>query len=246
MEKTQLMLRRVFQAIIVFIFLFWCASCNTYERGEKYATLLQTRSGYTSVSYSNLKNVYIAYDGKQSFLIDKKGHPLSSEKFDEIEAYEYAFPYARVMRDKKYGVVDARGKLIVPVQYDQVGELFSDMRGMYVLQNGKYHFFDRHGTLSETAYDSVCCFYYDCWENYFAAKRDGKWEIVFGDGTKMFNESWKTLSIELGAFRDNRLLLMGDGMMELFSKEGKKLDIPKMLQENYCNQKEFWWKPCKK
>src|SRR4051812_6367475 len=78
----------------------------------------------------------------------------------------------------KYGMVDATGKLAVPIVYDKLGRRFSDNL-LLVSQNGKWGFVNKSGqTIVPLTYEDAQSFT----EERAAVKVNGKWGFIDPNG----------------------------------------------------------------
>lgn len=77
-------------------------------------------------------------------LMNKSGDILIEPKYDVLEILDNPM-YARVSLDRRYGVIDLGGKVIVPLEYDYVGRMSEDV--IIVTRDGLYGCYDKYGQL---------------------------------------------------------------------------------------------------
>lgn len=75
-------------------------------------------------------------------VIDRWGEMVISPKYDHLEYLDNP-NYFKASINKEYGVIDATGRIIVPVENDYVGRMCEDI--IIVKRDGLYGCFDAHG-----------------------------------------------------------------------------------------------------
>ena len=122
--------------------------------------------------------VRVKKDGKYSYYNPEAKGYVTSEKFDEANAYQNG--YASVKNTGQTGMLDINGKLIIPCQYDKV--VYDKLQNKIVfriLKNGKEGMLDAAGTvLIPCEYDQLI----PALPNYIKAKKDGKYGILRTSG----------------------------------------------------------------
>lgn len=94
---------------------------------------------------------WVQNEKNQYFFIDKQGNPLFNQDFDYV--FNFEGNLAPVKLNKKYGLIDINGKLVVPYQYD---ELLTYGHGLFSFsKNEKCYVLDDSGKeiLKDLPYD---------------------------------------------------------------------------------------------
>ena len=117
--------------------------------------------------------------GRVTFL-DLKGKERCGF-YDEVSGFFDG--YSMVVRDGKYGIINERGKVILPIEYDNSGYrsmeyIFSENVAM-VEKNGKYGFIDKRGKIVvPIIYESA----QHCTEGLIPVQKQGLWGFVDKNG----------------------------------------------------------------
>jgi hypothetical protein len=148
------------------------------------------------------------HNGKTGFLRGDPARDDDPREFFVIASYDYADRFnegcAVVMRDGKWGMIDKRAKLIVPMQFDGVLRMQDGFAG--VVKDGKAGFVNRSGKLAiPLQYQRVRSFH------------DGLAAVQFPDDTwgyvnKAGKVAWRDRSggvVELGDFHEGYAKVQG-------------------------------------
>lgn len=96
-----------------------------------YFTTYNYSDGYIIFKRSNKKGI-----------MDSTGKEVFYDLYDDFSS-GFLEDRAWVKKDGKYGFIDKQGKLVIPIQYDNIGGFAEGMAR--VQQNGKYGFLDKNG-----------------------------------------------------------------------------------------------------
>ncbi|CCQ68517.1 hypothetical protein CWATWH0402_1037 [Crocosphaera watsonii WH 0402] len=161
-------------------------------------------------------------------LIDKRGEWIAGFHFDNFsEFYGFKEGLALVAREgkyeTKYGFISARGKLIIPCEFDSANEISEGFAS--VKKDGKWGFIDKVGrVLKEPQFDGVG----DFSEGLAPVKKDGKWGYIDRKGYEVI---WYQFD-DNGYFSEGLAKVHKNGKWGYIDKTGK-LVIPYQFDEAY-------------
>lgn len=118
------------------------------------------------------------------FFIDKNGKPLTSGRYIHIHDFEgtTAVVTEGKKHERKMGIIDAKGILIVPVEYDTIGPLSEGLR--MVKQDSLYGFMNEKGkTKLEMKYDGANSFL----NGYASVSINHQWGYIDKKGKMVLN-----------------------------------------------------------
>jgi hypothetical protein len=112
--------------------------------------------------------IYLFHDGIATAVLKKKGGVISDKNevvlpfiYDETSYTYNDVDLLRVIKDSKYGFVDKKGKIIVPVEYEHADEDFY-IGLSRAKKNGKWGYIDKSGkVIIPFEYDETTVFYSD-------------------------------------------------------------------------------------
>lgn len=139
--------------------------------GDKYENVISTK--YDTVEYAqSIGEFIVSISGKYGMMAPGEQHPTIASDYDSIQLLDAEEKLYIVELDKRFGVVNAKGEVIIPTEYDQIGlsniEAYKNqgIRSKYlimdscipVMRDGKYGLFSKEGyTLAKTNYTSIGC-----------------------------------------------------------------------------------------
>ncbi len=127
-------------------------------------------------------------------LVDSNGNTLVSPQYDEISPsnlFREHVKWLTVQKKDKYGLIDERGKLILPLNYEAI-ENYADSF-FYVRQNGKVSLLDRQlKTLLPFTYEHID---YETFiqKNKASVKLNGKWGYIDNNGREILAVKYDNL-----------------------------------------------------
>lgn len=134
---------------------------------------------YNEIQYYS-EGLYVVRAGNQITFLDQKGH----EQFGMYEEVSGFFDgYSMVKRDGKFGIINRKGKTILPIEYDNSGwrameYIFSENLAM-VEKNGHYGFVNKRGeVVIPLIYESA----QHCTEGLIPVQKDGMWGFIDKEG----------------------------------------------------------------
>lgn len=134
---------------------------------------------YSEIQYYS-EGLYVVRTGNQVTFLDLKGH----EQFGMFEEVSGFFEgYSMVKRDGKYGIINRKGKTILPIEYDNSGwrsmeYIFSENLAM-VEKNERYGFVNKRGEIVvPLIYESA----QHCTEGLIPVQKDGMWGFIDKEG----------------------------------------------------------------
>ncbi|WP_201512032.1 WG repeat-containing protein [Psychrobacter alimentarius] len=80
-------------------------------------------SGYKNIQCADKTQLFLAYDDdyRPQALLNKQGKVIRSLKaFEKVEAWLYSDGFIPVLKNDKVGYINAQGKLVVPIIYDNL------------------------------------------------------------------------------------------------------------------------------
>lgn len=87
----------------------------------------------------------VEYDGKQYF-IDKNGHPLAKDLFEEVQNFSEGFAVVKLC-DRKYNFIDKYGKLIGKRWFKDAKNFTKDGLALVQTEDGRYNYVKTNGEL---------------------------------------------------------------------------------------------------
>ncbi len=128
---------------------------------------------YDTVEYiQSINEFIISSEGNFGMIAPGNEQPTVELKYNNIELLDAKKELYIIENNKKYGVVNAKGKTIVPIEYDQIGipnaSLYKDqeIKSRYliadkcipVMSNGLYGLYDVDGNIiARPSYSSIGC-----------------------------------------------------------------------------------------
>lgn len=137
---------------------------------------------YRQISYNERNEVYLVRDKEyKRGLLNKKFKNTVPFEYDMIKESKDSNLFL-VLKDKKYGFVNAKGKVVVPMIYDRA-DVFSE--GLAPVQkDGKWGFINEKGkVIVPMVYDGANVFS----EGLAPVKKDEKWGFVNDKGEVVIN-----------------------------------------------------------
>lgn len=137
---------------------------------------------YKDIQYYSEGLYTVLVDNRYTFL-DQKGDELFG-MFEEVSGFFEG--YSMVKRDGKYGIINRKGKVILPIEYDNSGwrsmeYIFSENLAM-VEKNEKYGFVNKSGEIViPIIYESA----QHCTEGLIPVQKDGVWGFIDKDGNEV-------------------------------------------------------------
>lgn len=131
--------------------------------------------------------------GCQSPTTDKKINdvpPIPSESwkanYDWVEPI-YGNSAVKVRKNHKFGLVDHNGKVLIPVEYEDIESGVSlNLYWLWAKKDGKYGYLDEYGAVAiPFIYDGAKVFYQGKWlsPTLCLVKKSGKWGYINTEGT---------------------------------------------------------------
>lgn len=120
--------------------------------------------------------------------MDRAGHVVIKPEWDEVLGWHKGLGLVCRERERKCGLIDKTGKLVVPLQWEQV-HLFSE--GLTaVKQNGKWGFIDEKGNYAiEPQWEDAAEFH----KGLAAVERNGKWGAIDKTGKVVIELRWEVV-----------------------------------------------------
>lgn len=137
---------------------------------------------YNEIQFYN-EGFYTARIGNQYTYLDKKGHECFG-MYEELSGFFDG--YSMVKKDGKYGIINKKGKIILPIEYDNSGwrtmeYIFSENLAM-VEKDGKYGFVNKRGKIViPLIYESA----QHCTEGLIAVEKNGVWGYIDKEGNEV-------------------------------------------------------------
>lgn len=100
--------------------------------------------GLSMVYFNTSGNMIITEKGGKFGFLSTKKERIWNEIFDALEPLEIA-PLTYVSRNDKWGVIDANGKIIVPVEFDSYNSFFEDVDFFAMERNGERFLYNKLG-----------------------------------------------------------------------------------------------------
>lgn len=131
---------------------------------------------------------------------NKKGKEITSSQYTCIEPFVNSSKLFKVMENDKWGIIDAKSSIVVPLIYDEIGDLFKDY--VIIKQNGYFGVINLQGEfIIPNEYDKIdrtChsrnCFYIGPHSEYFAVLKNKKWEYIIANNENRNNTRYDWVS----------------------------------------------------
>ncbi|MBR2744212.1 MAG: WG repeat-containing protein [Clostridia bacterium] len=119
-------------------------------------------------------------------------------QYEDIKVATNDFNYFIVKQSSKYGVIDNEGKIVIPIQFDEIGvkeESYSDLTCKYILNN-----------------------------KYVPVKSNGMWGLYSIDGNKLIEPQYADIGCNLAQSGDSTVIVPGlkddiTGVVFLYNRE---------------------------
>ena len=197
---------------------------------------------YRSIAPNYFKNdsitigTLILKDDNGKFgVTDYNGIPLIPMTYDSIDKFEEVNgrSYAIVSRDEKYGVIDSKNRVVLPIENDFI---YSDrwMEYLIVEKQGSFGLYTKGGKeVLLPQYDYLRPCYYDK-NNRFIAGQQGKLGLITKEGKTIIPIEYDYISnwVEYGP---NEHFVVKDGKHGLIDRDGKTTVPPEYDQIIYNN-----------
>ncbi len=171
---------------------------------------------------------HLAYakQGNKEFFITYKNLKLEGY-YDEARIF--SFGLAGVRKGKKWGFIDEKGKLVIPIIYDNV-DYFTQNNLSAVVKNGKSGFIDKSGKeIIPIIYDSARSEQID---NIVILKKNKKWRFFNNQGKQLsdfiYNEVFRTDHYDFSKdifnrdqstyFKNGAVLVLKDNLYEFLNE----------------------------
>lgn len=158
---------------------------------------------------------------------DKWGYVSRNEYIDIVipAIYDVAYPfkgeYACVKIDHKWGYIDKRGDMVVPVVYDWISSFDEDGIAVAKFNNGwdsKWGFIDiKRNLRSAFIYDNVWSFY----DGLASVKLNGKWGFIDKD----FNLVIPSIYDHVCGFENGFAKVEINGKEKVINKNGNEVEV---------------------
>ncbi|GEM_PF-2689239 len=177
-------------------------------------------------------------------VLDKYGNTVVAFKYDE-SIYINPAGIGRVQENKKFGIVNSNGKLIVPTNYDHIPSyLYSSDNITHAQKDGKW------GYINITKGKTIIPFDYDEANSYneglFPVKKNGKWGYVDADNKViipfMYYDCGMFHGGEAKVYTSQKTLL-GGGDYIFINKKNEKLGPGNwsfLYHKGSYNTTQFW------
>jgi len=119
-------------------------------KGEKWAVIsnaFKEVSGFIfeEVSYFNNEGFALAKTNDQWVLVDVNGNIVKYLPFEEVNTFNEDEVYKKAGYNKKYGFVDRNYNVIIPFEYEDVGDEIDNMNDVFpVKKNGKWGYVNKY------------------------------------------------------------------------------------------------------
>lgn len=182
---------------------------------------------YQALKYLPEQHLFVGDAVGKSCLIDREGEIIVEADRDFDKIYPPSNGLFKVVRNNKYGYIDADGYLTIPLKY-QAADDFADNGLAYVTYpSGKGGYINKAGTLViEPRYDSGSSFRFGL----AAVSEDGEYIYINRRGQKVINAAFKYASgfAECGlaktvSFDERHGLVRPDSTIPLSLKKGCEL-----------------------
>lgn len=168
---------------------------GTFIASCKYSDIDFNEATSTLSTITNIdKNAGILYLNLANQSVDKN---VTSE-YQELKEATNEFDYFLVKQSDKYGIINADGKTVVPVIFDEIGvkeEDYSDLTCKYILEN-----------------------------KYVPVKLNGKWGLYSIDGKKLIEPQYEEVGCNLAQSGDSVVIIPNvkegvNGIVFLYNRE---------------------------
>lgn len=182
---------------------------------------------YKSLKYLPEQQLFVGDATGKSCLINRDGEVIVEAERDVDKIYPSSNGLFKVMKDHRYGYIDADGRLVIPLKY-QTADAFADNGLAYVTYpSGKGGYINKEGSLViQARYDSGSSFKFGL----AAVSENGEYIYINRKGQKVFNATFKYASgfAECGlaktvSFDDVHGLVRPDSTIPLTLKKGCEL-----------------------
>ncbi|TRX68367.1 WG repeat-containing protein [Flammeovirga kamogawensis] len=191
----------------------WYSSDNKDSIFINYPTW-KSISYYQSLTLAEKHTIYpIIQDGKVSFMNNKGEVVLNDEFLKAKKIYNcngVQTPYIEAEKESGYGVIDRKGKVLIPFEYESISFLPEGLA--VVKKQGKYGIY----ALNEEQW--IPCMYDQIMQisnRLFGVRIKNRWGIISADGVQKFPvEAGQLIKIA-----ENTLLIMKKGRWNYFSED---------------------------
>ncbi len=170
-------------------------------------------------------------DGERKYtIINKSGKEIVKlgeyDSIDEIDGINYF----KVEKDNVYGIIDDKGKIILPIEYEKIS-VFDDVFIFEVRKDGKYYLLSQNGnTIYESEQTSTITSYYKRFdENYDYLVKIGEKYYNAKTGEQVFSDR-NSINFEYNVLYENKKISLYDKNLKL------KTEIP---DQNVINMKVY-------
>lgn len=163
--------------------------------------------------------------------VDHDGHQV----FDAT--YDYAYPfqngYAVVKRDERYGIIDRRGSVVVPIRHESVTGV--DPNGLFAVFDPavqKFAMFNTRGRqITPYLYDAISGY----GDGYYLFQRDGRYGYFNVHGHERFG-----LYESANAFVDGLAMVARDGRYGIIDTRGREV-LPIAYDNSYTSPDNYFF-----
>lgn len=172
-------------------------------------------------------------------LLDMNGKPLT-EVYENVEYLnsrlfprESSYNIFHVTKDRKEGILDSLGQIVIPCQYDQLEISYFSNKYFRVSNNGKCGVADiSNHIIIPLVYDSLVFFDSDD----LAVKQDNAWSLIDFEGKKVFENTYEGIR----EIDKEHISVKKNGKWGLIDRSGSfiiqpiydKIDFPFFFAEN--------------
>ena len=185
--------------------------------------------------YAKLKTT----DGKYGILVNKEGkiNILSSCKYDEISMKNN---YYIVVKDGKYGLLNAKGEKVLDEKYNYIGELIAYRKGFF-LKKGTNYFLFANDKISKKKYKGIKPIQvkktYSDWK-YFAVKNNtNKYGLMNSSESMVTPYMFDDIMFQL---KENYLVVKIDKKIGIYDIPSQKMIIPAKYDNIVENQSYYY------
>jgi len=178
--------------------------------------------------------IAIKKSGKYQFVNKQTGVPVNDMLWDEAENFVNGF--AKVLRNKKFSLVDGNGKPIAPVEFDAVNDFSNKLCA--VQKDGKWGFIDAWGKLAISLKYDIAFDFTDA--TVTVVCNDKKWWLINSKGTVIkqldinFYYGFKNGAAKVSSDDDKEGVLYADGKI-VWNQATAKNNNPVNWQPNSTN-----------
>lgn len=178
----------------------------------------------------------VSMDGKKG-MIDIKGNTIIPCQYTYLKPFVQSSKLIKVMENDKWGVLYTNGNVLIPLSYDEIGELFIEY--IVVKQNDHYGLVNIKGEfIIPPAYDEIDKSYHDerlyeisSSSEYFSVKKNKKWKYLLANNDCRNNNEYDWIS---GPFEYDNYIVKQNEKFGIVNRYGTVI-LPSIYEEIHTN-----------